>query len=157
MQTKTFPSTVKSCKTCNETKPLDAFYHEPRVADGRTARCKKCIKSAASVHYSINKENILKRNKAKYSSEQERAKKLRRTYGISLEVYEHMLKEQGHKCKICGSSDPKHNSGNFVVDHCHAQGHVRGLLCGECNLMLGKAHDNILTLQNAISYLAKYA
>ncbi len=150
-------NTVKQCKSCDQKKPLDQFYSEPRVSDGRTARCKECIKTAASVHYSINKENILKRNKAEYSSEQERVKKLRRTYGISLDVYEHMLKEQDHKCKICGSTDPRHNSGNFVVDHCHTKGHVRGLLCGECNLMLGKAHDNISTLQNAIIYLSKYA
>lgn len=150
-------NTVKQCKSCDQKKTLDQFYSEPRVSDGRTARCKECIKTAASVHYSTNKDNILKRNKAEYSSEQERAKKLRRTYGISLDVYEHMLEEQDHKCKICGSTDPRHNSGNFVVDHCHTEGHVRGLLCGECNLMLGKAHDNISTLQNAITYLAKYA
>ena len=91
--------------------------------------------------------------KSEYSSEQERDRKLQRTYGISTEIYEHMLKEQGYKCKICPSTDPKHNSGKFVVDHCHTNGQVRGLLCGECNLMLGKAHDNIDTLQNAITYL----
>lgn len=156
MTTATYQCTVKQCKACNQKKPLTEFYSEPRVSDGRTARCKECIKGAASIHYSVNKEGVLKKRKAEYSSEQERAKKLRRTYGISLEVYEHMLEEQDHKCKICGSTDPKHNSGNFVVDHCHAQGHVRGLLCGECNLMLGKAHDNISTLQNAITYLSKH-
>ncbi len=150
-------NTDKQCKSCNQKKPLDQFYSEPRVSDGRTARCKACIKAAASVHYSINKENILKRNKAEYSSEQERDKKLQRTYGISTEIYEHMLKEQGYKCKICPSTDPKHNSGKFVVDHCHTNGQVRGLLCGECNLMLGKAHDNIATLQNEIIYLSEYA
>ena len=150
-------STVKQCKSCDQRKPLNDFYKEPRVSDGRTARCKECIKSTATDHYNLNKTSILKRNKSEYSSEHERAKKLRRTYGISLEIYEQMLQEQEYKCKICKSTDPKHNSGNFVVDHCHTKGHVRGLLCGECNLMLGKANDNITTLQNAISYLAKHA
>ena len=149
----TCQATVKQCKACNQKKPIDEFYSEPRVSDGRTARCKECIKHAASIHYSINKEGILKKMKSEYSSEQERDKKLQRTYGISTEIYEHMLKEQGYKCKICPSTDPKHNSGKFVVDHCHTNGQVRGLLCGECNLMLGKAHDNIDTLQNAIAYL----
>jgi len=44
-----------------------------------------------------------------------------------------------------------------VVDHCHITGQVRGLLCSECNLMLGKAKDNITTLQNAIDYLSEYS
>jgi len=150
-------NTVKECSSCGQKKPLDQFYLEPRVADGRTARCKDCIKSAASAHYNKNKENILNKNRAEYSSEQERAKKLLRTYGLSLEVYQQMLKDQDYKCQICGSTDPRHNSNNFVIDHCHTNGNVRGLLCGECNLMLGKAKDDITTLQNAITYLAKHA
>jgi hypothetical protein len=99
------------------------------------------------------KKIISKKNKSSYSPQQEREKKLLRTYGISLEVYDHMLSEQGYVCKICGSNDPKHNSNNFVVDHCHETGVVRGLLCSECNLMLGKARDSVTILQNAINYL----
>jgi hypothetical protein len=150
-------NTVKQCKACKQSKPLDAFYSEPRVSDGRTARCKTCIKSAASIHYDINKGDVLKRRKAEYSPEKERAKKLKSTYGISVELYDHMLKEQGYKCKLCPSTDPRHNSGRFVVDHCHTTGKVRGLLCSECNLMLGKAKDDITILQNAITYLSQHS
>jgi hypothetical protein len=149
-------NTDKLCKVCNQNKPFNQFYAEPRVSDGCTARCKACIKAAATARYSINKESILAENKAQYSPEKERAKKLHRTYGLSVELYDHMLKEQGYKCKLCSSTNPQHNYGRFVVDHCHTSGKVRGLLCGECNLMLGKSKDNVNTLQNAISYLAEY-
>jgi hypothetical protein len=43
-----------------------------------------------------------------------------------------------------------------VVDHCHTSGKTRGILCGKCNLMLGKAEDNIGYLKSAIKYLEKH-
>ncbi|QBP05826.1 hypothetical protein [Synechococcus phage S-B28] len=144
---------LKTCSKCKEDKSKDYFYKDKRVTDGLSARCKACVKEVAATSYFKNKKIISKKNKSSYSPQQEREKKLLRTYGISLEVYDHMLSEQGYVCKICGSNDPKHNSNNFVVDHCHETGVVRGLLCSECNLMLGKARDSVTILQNAINYL----
>jgi hypothetical protein len=43
------------------------------------------------------------------------------------------------------------------VDHCHETGKIRGLLCHNCNVAIGHLGDNLSTMQNAISYLAKYA
>jgi hypothetical protein len=40
------------------------------------------------------------------------------------------------------------------VDHCHASGVVRGLLCGQCNILLGAAKDSIETLFAAADYLS---
>jgi hypothetical protein len=41
----------------------------------------------------------------------------------------------------------------LAVDHCHAGGHIRGLLCRQCNVGLGNFQDNIQYLKNAIKYL----
>ena len=144
---------LKTCRSCSESKPLDEFYKEPRVKDGRTARCKKCTKEHSGQSYGCNKEAVKSRLRKNYCPKKGREQKLKRNYGLCTEVFEHMLKLQNYKCKICGSEDPKHNSGQFVVDHCHESGQVRGLLCSECNLMLGKVHDNTTILQNAINYL----
>lgn len=35
----------KPCIKCGETKPLDAFYKHPMMADGRLNKCADCVKS----------------------------------------------------------------------------------------------------------------
>lgn len=41
----------------------------------------------------------------------------------------------------------------FTLDHCHATKVVRGILCWDCNIGLGKFKDDITYLINAITYL----
>ncbi|MGG8695749.1 endonuclease domain-containing protein [Streptomyces lividans] len=43
--------------------------------------------------------------------------------------------------------------GDANVDHCHARGHHRGLLCMDCNIAPGKVKDNADTLSRMIDYL----
>jgi len=69
-------------------------------------------------------------------------------YGITLEQFTTMREQQGGMCLICHKFMDKPH-----VDHCHATGKVRGLLCGNCNRGLGVFFENIQTLENAISYL----
>jgi hypothetical protein len=78
---------------------------------------------------------------------------LERRYGIGLEKYNEMLKNQDNKCPICGCflEDTK----NTHVDHCHETGTVRGILCRQCNLLLGHAKDDLNILQGAIKYLTR--
>ena len=59
----------------------------------------------------------------------------RRKYGIEIEVYERMFAEQNGVCAICGSSAAE---GKWLaVDHNHATGQVRSLLCDGCNWKIG--------------------
>lgn len=71
--------------------------------------------------------------------------------------------EQQEKCAICkrdiyynvwGEREDKTLS--LHVDHDHETGELRGLLCQDCNIILGKARDYIPTLRNAMAYLQKY-
>lgn len=58
-----------------------------------------------------------------------------------------MLEDQGGVCAICeGGVD-------FVVDHCHTSGEVRGILCRTCNQGIGLLKESIKSLENAIKYL----
>ncbi len=41
------------------------------------------------------------------------------------------------------------------VDHCHETGVVRGLLCGNCNVFIGLAKEDVQTLAKAIDYLER--
>ena len=77
---------------------------------------------------------------------------LEKTYGITTEDWDEMIKKQKYRCAICGVHHSKVER-TFVVDHDHETGQVRGLLCHSCNVMLGHAKDNVDTLLNAIQYL----
>lgn len=122
----------KICKECGEFKPLSGFPVHKTCRDGHAPVCRVC-----------------KTSKTRLSR-----------YGVSRNEYERMAKEQGYKCKICGSKDPKTRMGSlddlrykFCVDHCHETGVVRGLLCMQCNVGLGKFSDSIGNLESAIKYI----
>ena len=53
---------------------------------------------------------------------------------------------------ICGISEEEIGK-RLDVDHCHASGKVRGVLCNSCNNILGHARDNIDVLKSAAEYL----
>lgn len=104
--------------------------------------------------YYKNRDSILlKRKETSYISN------LKYNYGISIEEYNILLEKQEHKCAICECNSfekrwtNKNNNLPFVVDHCHTTNKVRGLLCDNCNLMIGHAKDNINSLKKAIKYL----
>ena len=78
--------------------------------------------------------------------------KLKHRFGLSGYEYNSLLEKQNYRCAICGvHSDEYHQ--NLSVDHCHTTGKIRGLLCSDCNFMLGRAKDNINTLLKGVSYL----
>jgi hypothetical protein len=73
---------------------------------------------------------------------------LQTKYGLTLTQVEQMHKDVDSRCQIClGYAERLH------IDHCHSEGHVRGLLCGPCNRGLGLFKDNPEYLANAIKYL----
>lgn len=76
--------------------------------------------------------------------------RLKRKFGISLDDYNLMFEKQQGLCAICNR--PEKNK-KLAVDHCHATGRVRGLLCSKCNQALGMLDDNIEFMRKAINYL----
>jgi hypothetical protein len=85
-----------------------------------------------------------------------------RKYGITLDQYNDLRQNQNYKCAICNKHETTVAQGRAYttdhalhVDHCHDSGKIRGLLCTNCNTILGKCHDNPDVLKNAINYLTR--
>jgi len=73
-------------------------------------------------------------------------------YGITPEEYAALLKSQGGRCAICRIDTPR-GKGGWHLDHDHATGRMRGLLCHGCNIALGYFADDLDRLRGAIAYL----
>lgn len=74
-------------------------------------------------------------------------------YNITFDEFNALLDAQNGGCAICRYSDRSDPKFFPVVDHCHATGIVRGLLCANCNHAIGKFKDNPALLRDAAQYL----
>jgi recombination endonuclease VII len=123
-------------------------YREKRRAAQRRYR--------ASHKEQIRERRILKWENDPVHRERERTRdrewhrkrRFQEVYGISLADYDLMLARQRGVCAIC-----KRSGQVLCVDHCHATGKVRGLLCSKCNSTLGFCDDDPKRLLAAIAYL----
>lgn len=134
---------MKLCKKCQILKPLTEFSQ--KNATGRKPslqpRCKTCSAQATKEWHQKNLQT-------------KRDRYLQNTYGISENEYLGMLLAQHNSCKICNKEfSDTWGPDSPVVDHCHTHGHVRGILCNECNRGLGYFRDNPEALRKAAEYL----
>ena len=74
-------------------------------------------------------------------------------YGVTPEQFEQMLEQQGGTCAICATDQWDSKGRGPSVDHDHATGKVRGLLCASCNNGLGRFRDDTALLRAAVKYL----
>jgi len=82
-------------------------------------------------------------------------RKRERVYGVTHDEFLALLAAQDGVCAICGGTEESKRQRTLSVDHDHATGVVRGLLCNRCNPMLGYARDDIAVLHAAIEYLSR--
>jgi len=125
----------------------DPARHRERVRQWQLAHPDK-VKEYNKVGNERNKEKIKlwRQNRPEYDKMRRYAK-----YGISLDEFTIMVNKQGGKCAICENS-----CENLTVDHDHATGQVRDLLCGNCNSGLGMFKDDKKRLASAMLYLEKH-
>lgn len=81
------------------------------------------------------------------------ARHLKYRHGISGSDYIAILVNQGGVCKICGATEPGNRYRHFLVDHDHATGAIRGLLCSKCNVGLANFREDRSILASAALYL----
>lgn len=93
-------------------------------------------------------------NKGKTNGITDYERRLGYIYGSTLEKYNQIKEEQNNCCAICRIHESK-LTRKLCVDHDHATGKIRGLLCGHCNLGLGQVKDDIDILQKMKEYLGE--
>jgi hypothetical protein len=159
----------KQCTKCGEVKAYGQFYRHGTTADGRATYCIECQKADTRARRAANRDQVKAWNAAardradkNVKASENRRNHLRRQYGITPEDYDEMLAAQGGVCAICGQTewfiDPRKGTPRCLsVDHCHATGKVRGLLCGRCNRSIGHFEDNPEIIARAAAYLPNLA
>jgi len=94
----------------------------------------------------------------KVRSQRDRRTKLKRKYGMTESDLQALLSAQDGRCAICRVTLNllKQQSGETAhIDHDHATGKVRGVLCMRCNTALGYFRDSSATLIAAAAYLRR--
>ena len=137
-------NTPKVCRDCCRHKPLAAFHRQVSERDGFNSRCKECNNHRRAEFSAKHPERQRKIHKGA---------QLRYKYGLTPEQYQAMLVAQSGGCAICGADSPGCGRTYFSVDHCHASGRVRGLLCSNCNSGIGLLGDSASTVAKALAYL----
>jgi hypothetical protein len=159
---------TRKCTQCPAVRARSEFVK-------KSGKCRDCRQKYSARYYSTHKEKW-ERAEAKARAEDleayraaNRAKQatyrasptntirlryLKRRHGITIEQYVAMETAQGGVCAIC--REPGRGSDRRLhVDHCHATGRVRGLLCFSCNVALGAMSDRTDWLEAASAYLKK--
>lgn len=126
------------CRTCQQVRN--------RAADADPAR--KARKAARAAVYRSMPE--VKERKSRANA----ALLLRKKYGLTLVQLEEMIASQSGRCASCGDDlEVK----RVHVDHDHATGQVRGVLCQRCNLAEGYLRGSPLRARRLAKYLERNA
>lgn len=130
-------SEVRRCPRCEQNKPRADF-----PASGKAGYCRPCRAAYG-------------RDRNRKQRDQQREDR----YGYTPEQFATLLAKQGGGCSICGTTQVTNGrwrsseASDLHVDHDHATGHVRGLLCNRCNMTLGLMDDDPNRLIRAAEYL----
>lgn len=156
-----------SCRLCRNERAKQYRLDNPEKFSAIKKKCwyknheKNIIESKEKYqrHKDIRQKNSLE----KYHKDRRPTsnRRLKRLFGLTQDEYDHMEKEQDYKCAICKQPETLKDNKQLgirklAVDHCHDTKEIRGLLCFNCNIGIGKFKDSIQELEKAILYLKKY-
>lgn len=130
------PATSKTCNRCGETKPVTDF-HRHSAAKGHRAICKSCRSETRKGRQETPDERL--------------TRNLWQNYKLTREQHTALVDAQQGACAICGTAPAE--GKRLAVDHCHATGVVRALLCTRRNVAVG-FYENYN--RAAAEYLATY-
>jgi hypothetical protein len=173
---------MKECAKCHQQLQTTFFNKSAKKKDGLQLWCRSCQKTQYQAYrlsakekakarwkryYDKNKERMIARTRAYEKSLgqdeyrkrwAERNKNARfKRYGITESEYYQVLRAQSQKCGMCYKLLDKTKPRSIHIDHSHATGKVRGILCDGCNLFLGRYENEAYQqrVEQAQTYLRK--
>lgn len=170
---------MRICTLCQQEKQASAFSKSAVGRDGLHTWCKSCKAARSREWFAKNRERELAIDRQQYAADGSRERELARKwhhdnrerslqnkkllkllrYGLTLEAYEALVAAHGGQCAICGRNPEAVTvkRREFMVDHDHGSGLIRGLLCHHCNVGLGHFYDSPELLRAAADYLERVA
>jgi len=158
---------MKICSRCKTEKDESKYSRNSRLKSGRSVWCKTCHRDYEYERYHndpehrkslIAKKVLYIQNRIKVDKvfhESIKAGHRRSKYGVTGPEYARMSAEQENKCYLCYRDC---SSGReLAVDHDHTTGKVRGLLCGTCNLTIGRMNEDTALLRRMADYLDRFS
>lgn len=140
-----------TCEGCNSKRPLTTPTLCKRCLSTRgLRRCESCRAVQSKVFAFQRRRSVCRTcSDGGYlePAEKRRHGYLLLKYGLTLEAYENMWNAQGGLCAICRASTP------LVVDHNHATGKVRALLCEHCNRGIGMFREQPEAMRAGARYV----
>lgn len=128
------------CSRCDRWRPTEDFGWDT-VRKTWKRVCRPCVAEGMRGYNTRNAAAI-------------RLRVTLRRWGIDEGRYRSLFERQRHLCAICKRPSTKRGY-KLALDHDHATGLVRGLLCQDCNMGLGQFHDDPKRLRAAARYLER--
>jgi hypothetical protein len=123
---------------------------------------KERTKVANTVHYTTNKEKVNAAAKVWHVSNPEKARAAYAKHRYGLPHWLYPTVRARLLCDICHQPEPERidpRTGQQLplsIDHDHASGEIRGVLCGNCNRAIGLMRDNPALLRAGADYLDRH-
>lgn len=140
----------KICTKCKQEKSLSLFR-------SRGGKLKHLLKSSCNTcmfkaHRSWTENNPDRVKEYRQKDSWTLAKRCARR-GITPEEFVIMYEQQNECCAICKMQMEIMDN---AIDHNHATGQFRGILCKQCNRALGMFRDSPKILKSAVKYLEAF-
>lgn len=152
------------CRPCAaaRTKAWTAKNKARAAATGKRWREANRDKQRASsrAYYARNTERLRERSRELNARLEVKAAQrwvwIKRKYGLTRDQWLHMFSMQQGACACCRSPNSGSKRG-WHTDHNHRTQKVRGIVCHQCNMMIGAARDSIAILECGKEYLRAYS
>lgn len=157
----------QKCSRCDVVKPSAAFHRSVWELSGLAYVCKECLQQPrgpelapdekrCAICSEVKGRNEFRASKANAGGLATRCRsceaiaRIAYKHGVDLTAAKDMRERAA--CEICGRALCEKTR---CIDHCHLTLKVRGVLCSNCNCMLGMSKDDPECLEAGAEYLRK--